>query len=99
MALGTFGVTVTQRIVELSKQNRELNAEVAVEKKCVRQYQKKLKESESTTSQIEGQGEPSGYKDLHKHKGDAVPKLSEDQATCSNNSATSTASTIKANDG
>ena len=81
VAMGAAGATVTQRIVELSKQNRELNAEVAAEKNRVRQYQKKLKESEVTTLQKESQGQPSGYKDLHKHKGDTVLKLQEDQAT------------------
>lgn len=82
VAMGKAGATVTQRIVELSKRNRELNAEVAAEKNRIRQYQKKLKESEMTTSQKESQGQPSGYKDLHKHKGDAALKLQkEDQAT------------------
>ena len=82
VAMGTAGASATQRIVELSKRNRELNAEVAAEKNCVRQLQKKLKESEMNRAQ-KGQVESSikertsGYRDLHKRK-DVKPKPHKD---------------------
>lgn len=50
-ALGSTSTTATQRIVELSKRNRELNAEVASERNIVRQLQKKLKEAVSEKSE------------------------------------------------
>ena len=84
VAMGTAGASATQRIVQLSKRNRELNAEVAAEKNCVRQLQKKLKESEMNRAQ-KGQVElsikerTSGYRDLHKHK-DIKSKLHEDDS-------------------
>lgn len=84
VAMGTAGATATQRIVELSKRNRELIAEVAAKKNRVRHLQKKLKESEMNTSQKgnpNDSSQPSGYTDLHKRKGDVLPKSQEDQAT------------------
>ena len=52
--MGTAGATqATQRIVELSKRNRELNAQVAAEKNCVRELQKKLREAEIIMPQLE----------------------------------------------
>ena len=44
MAIGGATSTATQRIVELSKRNRELTAELTAEKNRVRQLQKKLSE-------------------------------------------------------
>jgi DNA repair exonuclease SbcCD ATPase subunit len=84
VAMGTAGATATQRIVELSKRNRELSAEVAAEKNRVRHLQKKLKESEMNTSQkgnLNDSSQPSEHKDQHKRRGDAVEKPQEDQAT------------------
>ena len=86
VAMGTAGATATQRIVELSKRNRELSAEVAAEKNHVRHLQKKLKESEmnntSQTGNPNDSSQPSGYMDLPKRiKGDALPKPQEDQTT------------------
>ena len=46
VALGG-GSTATQRIVELSKKNREITAELTAEKNRVRQLQRKLKEAEA----------------------------------------------------
>ena len=53
VAIGTAGATATQKIMELSKRNRdsELSAEVAAEKNCIRHLQKNLKESEMNTLQ------------------------------------------------
>ena len=85
MAMGTAGATATQRIVELSKRNRELRAEVAAEKNRVRHLQKKLKESEMNNTSQRGNpnysSRPSGYRDLHKHIGDTLPKPQEDLAS------------------
>ena len=86
VAMGTAGATATQRIVELSKRNRELNAEIAAEKNRVKQLQKKLKESEMNTLQKESQRDSSqtsdsGYKDLCKRKRDTVPKPQEDEVS------------------
>ena len=47
VALGG-GLSATQRIVELSKKNREMTAELTAEKNRVRQLQRKLKEAEAT---------------------------------------------------
>ena len=47
VALGGVSSTATQRIVELSKKNRELTAELTAEKNKVRQLQKRLKEAEA----------------------------------------------------
>ena len=47
VALGGVSSTATQRIVELSKRNRELTAELTVEKNKVRQLQRRLKEAEA----------------------------------------------------
>ena len=88
MALGTAGMSATQRIVELSKRNRELSAEVATEKNCVRQLQKKLKDSENSTTQKESctssvcNKRSSRHRDVHKHEL-VVSKPQEDGATCS----------------
>ena len=46
-ALGGVSSTATQRIVELSKRNRELTAELTAEKNKVRQLQRRLKEAEA----------------------------------------------------
>ena len=46
VALGGVSSTATQRIVELSKKNRELTAELTAEKNKVRQLQRRLKEAE-----------------------------------------------------
>lgn len=46
VALGG-GLSATQRIVELSKKNREMTAELTAEKNRVRQLQRKLKEAEA----------------------------------------------------
>lgn len=82
VAMGTAGATATQRIVELSKRNRELRAEVAAEKNRVRHLQK---ESEMNNTSQRGNpndsSQPSGYMDLHKHKGDTLPKPQEDLAS------------------
>ena len=88
MALGTAGMSATQRIVELSKRNRELSAEVATEKNCVRQLQKKLKDSENSTTQKESctssvcNKRSSRHRDVHKHEL-VASKPQEDGATCS----------------
>ena len=84
VAMGTVGATATQRIVELSKRNRELNAEVAAEKNRVRELQKKLKEAEMNMPEKGSQRDSSQltrYKDLHKCKGDVVSKPQEDELT------------------
>ena len=86
VAMGTAGATATQRIVELSKKNRELSAEAAAEMNRVRHLQKKLKESEMNNTSQRGNpsdsSQPSGYIDLPKRiKGDALPKPQEDQTT------------------
>ena len=47
VALGGVSSTATQRIVELSKKNRELTAELTAEKNKVRQAQRRLKEVEA----------------------------------------------------
>ena len=47
VALGGVSSTATQRIVELSKKNRELTAELTAEKNKVRQLQRRLKEAEA----------------------------------------------------
>lgn len=47
VALGGVSSTATQRIVELSKRNRELTAELTTEKNKVRQLQRRLKEAEA----------------------------------------------------
>ena len=46
MAISGATSTATQRIVELSRRNRELSAELTAEKNRVRQLRKKLKESD-----------------------------------------------------
>lgn len=46
-AMGGANSTITQRIVDLSKKNRELSAEVASERNKVRELQSKLKKSEA----------------------------------------------------
>ena len=77
VAIGTAGATATQRIVELSKRNRELNAEVAAEKNRVRELQKKLKEAEMNMPEKRSRRDSSQltrYKDLHKCKGDVISK-------------------------
>lgn len=50
-AYGNSGGTATQRIIELSKKTRELNAEVASEQNLVRHLQKKLKEATSKVNE------------------------------------------------
>ena len=50
VALGMAGTNATQRIVELSKRNRELSAELATEKNRLRQVQKKMKELEKSSA-------------------------------------------------
>ena len=65
--MGTAGATVTQKIVELSKRNRELNTQVAAEKNRVRELQKKLKEAEMNMPEKGSQRDSSQltrYKDL-----------------------------------
>lgn len=54
-AMGGSSSTVTQRIVELSKKNRELNAEVASERNKVREIQVKLKRREADIASLEMQ--------------------------------------------
>ena len=84
VAMGTVGATATQRIVELSKRNRELNAEVAAEKNRVRELQKKLKEAEMNMPEKGSQRDSSQltrYKDIHKCKVDVLSKPQEDEAT------------------
>ncbi len=51
MAFGGSSSTATQRIVELSKRNREITAELTAEKNRVRQLHKKLKELSSRPDQ------------------------------------------------
>ena len=70
-ALGSTSTTATQRIVELSKRNRELNAEIASERNNVRQLQKKLKESESKQISLS----KSAHIEIESSKGD--PTLQE----------------------
>ena len=52
MAISGATSTATQRIVELSRRNRELSAELTAEKNRVRQLRKKLKESNEQTNQM-----------------------------------------------
>ena len=89
-ALGVAGSSATQRIVELSKKNRELNAELATEKNRVRQLHKKLKESEKSLTQKEPatdrdsscNGRQSAHKSLNRHKDDIkVSNCQDDSAS------------------
>ena len=52
-AMGGTSGTVTQRIVELSKKNRELNAELASERNKVRELQTKVKQLQKQISEKE----------------------------------------------
>lgn len=59
--------SATQRIVELSKKNRELNAELAREKNHLRELQKKLKECEKSAVQRETSLDSSNKRSECKH--------------------------------
>ena len=64
-ALGAAGSSATQRIVELSKKNRELNAELATEKNHLRELQKKLQEKSSTQKETSVDSSNKGRESKH----------------------------------
>ena len=85
-ALGAVGASATQRIVELSKRNRELGAELATEKNRVRQLQKKLKETEKSleskenTADSSDSGRLSEHLSTNKHKDTTTAKQASDNS-------------------
>lgn len=80
LALGGASSTATQRIVELSRKNRELSAEITAEKSRVRQLQKKLKEAENA-HQAQAQSAPSNEGTHQKTSIVAIPAVVEPSIT------------------
>ena len=76
IAFGGIGTSATQKIVELSKRNRELNSDLASEKNRVRQLQKKFKELERAAVSCDNKEQVDCLKNERTHTCTTVSKTS-----------------------